>query len=297
MGIMLGVLAAFSFAVASLAIRLGMRSKEPDDGVFVSIVVNVVLLGVVGWFVTKPDWSTAGVFALAGAGVVGNFGGRFSTMRAVRHVGTTRAAAFTTGTPVVAAIFGWVILDEALGLIEAIGGGLVIGGLLLPIRARSRAAPPRGRDLSSEASTLVGYFHAALGPILFGLAFVIRKWGLQEYDSAVLGALIGSLAALLVVASIEAGTGRLIARVTDNLREASWWLVTAGVATSFALLFQFAAFGFLPAWVVGTLQGTQGLWALVLGYRFLKEEERIDHIVVVSIVIVTAGVAIISVQV
>jgi len=271
-----------------------MRTRDPDDGVFMSNLLNVGLLGVAGLFVSRPDWSTAGLAALAGAGIVGNFGGRFSSMRAVRYVGTTRSAAFSTGTPVVAAAFGWLILGESLRVIDVIGGAVVMAGLLIQIGAHSRAAPPKGREVATEASTLRGYFYAALGPALLGLAFVIRKWGIRSFDSAVLGALVGSVAALLVIGIIDTSKGRLRQRVADNLRHVSWWLVGAGVATTLALLFQFAAFKFLPAWVVGTLFGTKGLWALILGYLFLQEEERIDRTVIASITIVTIGVAIIG---
>ena len=215
-------------------------------------------------------------------------------MRAVRFVGTTRSAAFSTGTPMVAAVFGWIILGESLGVIDIIGGTVVIAGLLVQVGAHSRAAPPKGRAVATEAATLLGYFYAALGPVLLGLAFVIRKWGLRSFDSAVLGALVGSVAALLVICIVDTSKGHLRQRVTDNLRHVSWWLVGAGVATTLALLFQFAAFEFLPAWVVGTLFGTKGLWALVLGYIFLREEERIDRNVIASIAIVTIGIVIIS---
>jgi len=59
---------------------------------------------------------------------------------------------------------------------------------------------------------------------------------------------------------------------------------------------QFSAFSLVPAWVVGVLQGTQVLWVLLLGFLFLRQEERIDRAVVASVVLVAAGVTLIAIS-
>jgi drug/metabolite transporter (DMT)-like permease len=63
-----------------------------------------------------------------------------------------------------------------------------------------------------------------------------------------------------------------------------------------ALLTQFAAFSYLDAWLVGVLQGTQGIWALILGWLFIRKEERIDAWVVTSVLLVAAGITLIGIQ-
>ena len=75
MGIALGLAAALCFAAASLFARVGMRTSPRDDGLFLTIVVNVVLLGSISLFVPRPPWDTEGVMALAAAGLVGHVGG------------------------------------------------------------------------------------------------------------------------------------------------------------------------------------------------------------------------------
>jgi drug/metabolite transporter (DMT)-like permease len=85
--------------------------------------------------------------------------------------------------------------------------------------------------------------------------------------------------------------------VGRNLRPPPLWYVAAGVATSVALFAQFTAFEYLPAWVVGILQGTQSIWTLFLGWIFLREEERIDARLIGAILLVVAGVVVIGLQV
>ena len=55
------------------------------------------------------------------------------------------------------------------------------------------------------------------------------------------------------------------------------------------------AFASAPAWVVSVLQGTQALWVLLLGYLFLRGEERLDLTVVLSGFGTAAGVVLIAV--
>lgn len=268
-----------------------MRTSPRDNGLWMTIFVNVVFLGAIAVFVSKPDWSTSGVAALASAGVVGIVGGRFSNLRAIRYVGPTRASVFITGTPLVAAVAGWIFLDETLGIVDGLGGALVVTGLYILIRSRSTAELLPGS--TSAPSPRIGYVYAAAAPALFGLAFVIRKWGLRSFDSAVLGALIGAATALLLFTLIDAGRGGLKTRLVDNFEQLNWWFVGAGVSISLALLSQFTAFEFVAAWVVGLLQGTQVLWVMLLSSVFLRTEERIDLAVVTSVVLVAGGVTLI----
>ena len=57
-----------------------------------------------------------------------------------------------------------------------------------------------------------------------------------------------------------------------------------------------AALALLEAWVVGTLQATQGVWTIGLSLLFLKGDERIDRTLVVAVLLVASGVILISVQ-
>jgi drug/metabolite transporter (DMT)-like permease len=296
MGILLGLTSALFWGMAALLLRVGMRTSPEDDGLYMTFTVNVCVLGAIGLFVSKPEWNAVGVSALAGAGLIGGLGGRYSNFRAIRFVGATRASIFIIGSPLVTAAAGWVILDESLRPVEAAGGLLVLASLALLIGTRSTARGVPGAK-AAEHSPMVGYVYAVAAPILIGLAFVLRKWGLRSFDSVVLGAFIGVAAALVLLTVGDVGRGRFRARISDNFDDVNWWFVGAGVILSLALLTQFWAFSFTSAWVVGVLQGTQAIWVLVLSYIFRRGEERIDRIVVASVVVAVVGVTLIAVNV
>lgn len=291
MGIVLGISSAVCFATASICFKLGQRRQHVDNGLFLSLLVNVVLLGATSAFLEWPPWSTAGFVGLIAGGLLGSVGGRSSNLKAIRAVGPSRANAFLAGNPFMAAIFGWILLDETLGLQEVAGGALVIGGLVWLVRARS------ANDPVPHEPTAKGYVWAVAAPLFFGAAFVVRKWALLLFPGAVIGAFIGSTAALTFVTIKEGQTASLPALFARNLRPPPPWYLAAGLATSIALLAQFSAFSYLPAWVVGILQGTQGIWTLVLGWLVLREEERIDARLVGAILLVAVGVVMIGLEV
>ncbi len=291
LGIVFGLAAAFCFSSTTIFVRIGQRTRPDDDGVFMSVFVNVLVLGAVAALVTWPAWDSAAMVSFVIGGVIGTVGGRTSLLRGVRLIGPSRSNAFVTGAPVVAAVAGWVALGETLTLIEVLGGAIVITGLLWLIQARSAGVGPDRR-----AVPLRSYLIAAGAPISFGLAFVFRKWGLERFPSSVVGAFVGSAAAYVVIVLIEAARRKLAERTRSNFTNVSWWFVGAGVATSLALLSQFQAFKYLEAWVVGIFQATQGIWTIGLSLVFLKSDERIDVALVGSVFLVVAGVVLISLQ-
>jgi drug/metabolite transporter (DMT)-like permease len=290
-GILLGLAAAICFAAAAIFFRVGQRSRPDDNGLFLSILVNVLIMGFIAALLTWPTWNLEGFVALAVGGVIGTVGGRSSNLKAIRIIGPSRANAYVTATPVAAAIAGWFLLDETLGFQEFVGGSLIVVGLLWLVRSRSAAL---GFD---SPPPVAGYLWAVAAPTFFGLAFVVRKWGLARFPGAVIGAFIGAVAALLVTSALDAGVGKLRSTLRTNLRDASWWYVGAGVFTTLALLSQFTAFSYLPAWVVGILQGTQALWTLALGWIFLRQEEHIDRTLVGVVLLVMSGVTLIGLEV
>jgi len=290
MGVFLGLAAAFFFSLTSILVRVGQRTRPNDDGVFMSVLVNVVVLGAAAIAVNRPPWSGEAMIAFVIGGIIGTVGGRTALLRGVRLIGPTRSNAFITGAPVVAALAGWVVLGETLTPLEMVGGAIVISGLLWMIQARS------GAMLDASPAPLWHYLVAAGAPISFGLAFVIRKWGLERFDSSVIGAFIGSASAFAVIVLIDAIRGKLSERVRSNFSTTSWWFVGAGVSTSAALLSQFTAFTFLEAWAVGILQATQGIWTIVLSLVFLKGDDHINVPLVGSVMLVVTGVVLISVQ-
>ncbi len=283
-----GLLTAVFFAAGSILARIGQRSRPDDDGVFMTVLVNVAVLYLATLFVKPPEWNREGIVALIIGGIIGTVLGRTSLLRTVRLLGPSRASGFVVGTPVVAAIGGWIVLGESITLIEGIGGTITLVGFWLLARARSTG------NITNEKPP-VWYYLVGLGaPVFFGTAFVFRKYGLNLYPDSYRGAFIGAASALPIIVLIDAFRGQLGERIRTNFQTVNWWFVAGGVATAGALLSQFTAFSYLPAWVVGIFAGTQGIFAMVLAKVFLRHDDRLDRTAVISVALSTVGVVIIS---
>lgn len=321
LGVLLGSVSAAFFGAGAVCIRVGMRDRT-DDGLYTTVLVNAVVLGlgvlVVSLVTSHPAWNWAGVSAFALSGVLGTWVGRGFSFRAVRRMGPSRANAFFITAPVFSAIGGWIVLGERLRLIQAFGGAVALTGLAILVRFSGQAASlaPRGGsadqlalDVPGEGETPIprrqvlvrrldggrgAYVYAALAAMFLGLAFVARKYGTERYESAVVGGFVGTSTALVLLTASAAARGRLDV-VRDGLRRTSPWFVLGGIAMSVGLILQFSAYVYLDAWLVSLLIGTQGLWTLMWSSVFIRQEERIRRELVLSILLVVAGVAIITI--
>lgn len=289
-GPIFGLLTAIFFAFGSIFARIGQRGRPDDDGMFLTVLVNVLALGAVVLFIEPPAWNARGVTALIAGGIVGTVFGRGFLLRTIRLLGPARASGFVVGTPVVAALGGWLILDESITVIEGVGGAITLAGFWLLAKARSTG------NLGDEPVPLWHYAVAVGAPLFFGAAFVFRKYGLELYPDSYRGAFLGAASAFPIIVLIDAVQGKLPERIRSNFSNISWWWVAGGLATSAALLSQFTAFRYLEAWKVGIFAGTQGIWAMVFSATFLKNDDKLDRTAVLSVAMSTIGVIIISAQ-
>lgn len=309
MGFLLGSAAAALFGGAAVLNRIGMRHRSNDDGVLMTVFVNVVVLGVVVLFTRLPDFDPRGILAFMAAGILGTFLGRSSNLRAVRIIGPARANAFLTTAPLVSGLGGWVVLGEEIGIGAAIGGVIVLVGLRLVMRNPAGAVfiEPTPTAAITDLDTPVppgpgrsrvsGYLIATAGACFFGMAFVMRKLGTIWFPSAIVGAFVGAVSAFVIVTTIDGYRGRIGRRWQENVRSIPWWFVAGGIATSVALLLQFSAYFYLPAWTVSLLQGTQVLWTLLWSYLWLRREEHLTMRLVWGVLLVVIGVSIVALQV
>ncbi|MFT7650548.1 MAG: DME family drug/metabolite transporter [Candidatus Poriferisodalaceae bacterium] len=287
MGFVFGIASALCFAVGSILFKVGQRSRPDDDGHLIGNTLSVATFAVFAIFVSWPTYDRAGFWVLVVAGIVGTVVGRWSLLRGVRLIGPARAAPFHTATPISAAVFGWILLGEDIRPLEAVGAAFTILGLLRIVRGGTSAA---GDEPIPKASYLI----AAVAPASFGLAFVLRKWGLERMPGAVSGALIGSAAGVLLLVVWESAHHRLVPRLRTIPADPPWHYFTAGVVTGIALLTQFRALALVDAWVVGILGGTIAIWTPFLSVAFLKDEDRITPALLVNIGLVFAGVVTIA---
>ncbi|MDQ4028012.1 MAG: DMT family transporter [Actinomycetota bacterium] len=317
MGILMALAAGALLGLNAVFIKIGMRRGRIDNGHFMSVLVNVLFLGVVMLFVSLPRWSWIGFGGFILAGLLTTWLGRGSSFTAIRLIGPPRQGAILVSSPLFAAIGGWFFLGEGITLVQGLGGLITLVGLwvLLRSRLKSESSPShsgmahtlieapdatepisatRAETADSRHDFTRGFLIALMAAFFFGSGFVARKWGLSYFPSAVAGAFFGACTALSMIVLSSAARGNVRRLLEENFRQIPWWFVAGGIALSISLLLQFSSFSYLPAWIVSLLLTTQAVWTLLWTWLFLRDEERIGRELLLSIAFVLAGVAVMT---
>ena len=183
--------------------------------------VTVILLAVVTGFGLWQGLSGATVAVLALSGVIGILLGDTFNFAAVGRMGPRRAGAVFALNAPMAAVLGWVLLDEALGWQAAGGIGLTAAGVAVAILGRPRANAHRLESLTGTLLPGLGFgLLAALGQAAGSLiARPVMVAGLDPWLASRIrvgasGVLMGMLVALPMAPARPRNVSKLVVGLT-----------------------------------------------------------------------------------
>ncbi len=113
-----------------------------------------------------PPACAGQVWLLALSGLLGLTIGDLALFRSFVDIGPRLAMLIMTTAPLLAAIFGWVVLDETLGGIAWLGMGLTIGGVAWVVLERPADVSARRRRVRGLVLALIGAVCQAAGSLL-----------------------------------------------------------------------------------------------------------------------------------
>lgn len=156
MGVVLALGGALGFSFMNVFVRNGVRPDDPDNGLFITMLINIVLFGVLAMIIVLlgavPVFSIEGAISFVMSGFAATFLGRLTLFGGIRHIGAARAAAIKNATPLVTVGLALTFLGERLSLIDGAGVALILIGLLALITESLRSAPgPLGGDGGAES--------------------------------------------------------------------------------------------------------------------------------------------------
>src|SRR5262245_21180348 len=128
----LALIAAVLSAVATIAIRQGLRSSDAYAGFWVNVVVGTVgfwAAALVTGQIRHPSSSGLALFALAG--LVGTVGGRLLRFFAIERVGASIAAALINLYPLISSLLAIVLLGERVTTALVVGTVVITLGTVL----------------------------------------------------------------------------------------------------------------------------------------------------------------------
>ncbi len=224
----------------------------------------------------------AGVFVLGG--VLASGVGRVVFAIGIDRIGSSLSNAFTNTRPLFA------VLMAVAWLGETVTAGMAAGVLVL-VFGLAVLSLSRGGDVSGwERTDLVFPLTAAL---VFAAGNVVRRFGFTVSPVTSLQAVtVGETAALVSMVAFAAATGRL---GSDGApRRAFGYFAVNGLTAAVGLFAFFAALRAGPVSIVDPLTATAPLVTTAVAYLVLRDVERVTSRLVVGVVLVVAGVAVLT---
>lgn len=134
-----GLATAFFFGAYFLAVRRARRVYGSGRTLFLSSLVTAAVLLVEAVIVEDQLWpgTAAGAAALLAMALVSHAGGQGLLAFALGHLPAAFSALVIFLEAVAAALFGWLILSEALGPMQALGAAAIFAGIFFARPRRS----------------------------------------------------------------------------------------------------------------------------------------------------------------
>lgn len=258
LGALFAILSAASFAMNNAAMRRGVVTGSPIQGMAISVPVGVlcflpvvVLFGGLG---PLMQFTPAAAGWMAALGIVHFIVGRYGNYRANQAAGVNLTAPVVQLQVVVTLVLAVAILREPCTLLQGIGGIMILAGSLITQRQPSRTRNAGGDEAAKPVFVpryLAGYAFASLAAFAYGTSPILARFALADTGpvTGVAGGLISYAAAtavmgaLLLIPSMRrdaAGLSR------GNVR----WFAASGVFVAMAQGFFFAAVSVAPILVV-----------------------------------------------
>lgn len=249
-----------------------------------SSVYWVLIAATTGARVPFDDVSVWIIALFVLAGVIGTALGRLALFVGVDYLGASINNAVLSTRPLFATIVAMAFLGEQVSFQQGLGIVVIVAGLTV-------LTISKGGDLEGWSSWHV--FFPLLGAAAFGVANVMRRYGLTESPMTVLEAVaINETAGLFALLAYAFATHDR--KITDVPRRASVFYGLSGLFTAGAFLTLFEALDRGPVSIVDPLYGTAPLFTTVFAYFLLRDVERVTAGIVAGALTIVVGAALIT---
>ncbi|MBI2874609.1 MAG: DMT family transporter [Firmicutes bacterium] len=330
---MIAILAAIAWSLANVFIGKGQENSRPLDGVFVSLISNLVIytvvVGVMVVMGTFPPLTAGAVFFFALGGLFGSTVGRSFIFTAISYLGPSRVSAIKGSVPVYTLIFAFLFLGEQTSVVDvaaillvtlgivwialekkkpslaAVQGEVAASGEFPPLpRIDDSLSPEDARRQPAAEERSPARFPFRLSPRAIG--FTLAALGSFSHAMSVItrkaglnqvsSPVVGVFFGLLVAVSlllISFWSRGELGNLRRMPRKDFLYNTGAGVSTSAALFLSLWSFTLTNVAVAQALISSQPIFTILLSYLIIRKGETRGLRLVTSASLVVAGGAII----
>lgn len=287
MVVIFSICAALFFGLSDFMTRVGLRYSNARSAVLFSTISGLIVPVLIGIF--SLSWqilNVRGVLYFILAGITGAFMARYLLYVGMEKVGVSIAVSLANMRPLFGSIIAVMILGEKLTL-------PVAGSTLLIIAGAIAISWDKSGGHFEKTWSRKDLIFPILAGFSYGLAYVMRKLGVNNIPNPIMGVLIQNTAALacfMLSVPLEKNHQKV------DWRNARAWLIygISGLLAFFANYFTFSALSLGQVVIVAPLVSLNPLFTLVLAWLFLRNVERVTGKIVLGALFIICGAAILS---
>jgi uncharacterized membrane protein len=284
---MLAILVALSIclisAISRIWLRLGMDKSNALTGMVFSLVIGWIALSIFTFFLVPAEaYNWQGVLFFAMIGVIAPPIVRYFTYLGIDTLGPAWSDQLRSLTPFFAIFFAIIFLKEPASLWLFLSTAAIFSGVILLVRTQAGLAG------QSRHWKVVHIFYPVLGALFAGGVANLRKVGGTMLESSLLGATVAATSGLIVFALFLLVTRKWRNLVVES--KSGKYFVAAGFCTGATDVLDLVALKHGRVSVVVPILATSPLFVLVLSRLFLGRREQITLKLVMSALLIFAGV-------
>lgn len=277
------IISSAAWAVDSILVRKGTAFSNPSTAALISFAINVAILVpyVFYQYPVEKIFQPANLFFVA-SGIIQPAMVRVMFYIGIVRLGVSRAGPIRGTSPLFSVAIAFFLFHDRPGLIIYIGGILTVAGTWLVSYKRVGEAKWRSLDLLFPLGAA----------ILASVSQNIRKIGLNNTGEPIIAATISTATSLCCLFGSV-----LFSRKSGSLQIDRRCLPYYCGAAVFALIGQLCTFIALNSGqisVVAPLTNTTPLFVIGLTALFLRGEEKVNTAVVIGVILLVAGIAVIT---
>ncbi len=261
--LMSAVVWASATVMFTIAMNKGARAR---DAVLFKNMFGAIVLAVLAWFLGPARGGGAAADGTVGwlllSGFLGLSLGDLFYFIALAHIGVGRTLILTQLTPLLTAIFAWLLFDEALSAMQWAGASLIICGSLIA----------ESRRVERTKADSIGIMAALACVLTFALGNAFTHDGLVGTGpiTATSWRLVGGALGLLVWALLKRDWPSLKA----PWQKQTWkvFLVPSAVGTWTGMVFMMGGFAWAKQGVAAAMASSTVLFSIPLAMIFLHEK-------------------------
>ena len=277
------IISAAAWAVDSILVRKGTVFSNASTAVFISFAVNVAIMVpyIFSQYPPEKILQTANLLFIA-SGIIQPAMVRVLFYIGIVRLGVSRAGPIRGTSPLFSVAIAFFLFQDRPAFIVYLGGILTVAGTWLVSYRRAGEAKWRPLDLLFPLGAAM----------LASVSQNIRKVGLNSTSEPIIAATISTATSLVCLLASLA-----LSKKASSMQINRRCLPYYGGAAVFALIGQLCTFIALNGGeisVIAPLSNTTPLFVIGLTALFLRGEEKINRYVVIGVVLLVAGIAVIT---